>query len=133
VEVVEHEHQRGLVGQAPEQALHRAMSAVALVGQLGRGVRLGGPRRGQDRAELDQEAGFGGLPQIRHLRRHVCVEGVDPDAERNVALELRSRAGEHEMPAGLGALPQLVEEPRLADPRLALDGDARRATARECI
>ena len=54
-------------------------------------------------------------------------ERVLPDAERQLALELRRAAVEHEVPALAGALAELVEQPRLADPALAGERDHRAA------
>ena len=64
-------------------------------------------------------------PQL--VRADVGVEGIDPDAVGEVALELRGRAREDEVPLRLGPLAQLAQEAGLADPRVAGDGQAREA------
>ena len=60
------------------------------------------------------------------LGSDIGVEGVDPDPEREIALELRGRAREHHIAALVGLPPQLGQQPGLADPRFALDRQARR-------
>ena len=64
-------------------------------------------------------------PQL--VRADVGVERVDPDAVGEVALELGGGAREDEVALRLGPLAQLAQEPRLADPRVAGDGQARQA------
>ena len=49
----------------------------------------------------------------------VLVECVDEDPEREILLELRRRARQHEVTAFVRASRELREEPRLADPRLS--------------
>jgi hypothetical protein len=51
----------------------------------------------------------------------VVIERVDPDRERQLALELGAAADEHGMTPRDGTLAQLTEQPRLADPGLAAD------------
>ena len=64
----------------------------------------------------------------------MVVERVDPDRERQLALELGAAAGEHEVPAARRARSaQLGQQPRLADPRLAPHDDAARAAAPERV
>ena len=59
------------------------------------------------------------LPEI--LRYDVRIEGVHPDAERHLALELRRGARQHHVPAALGQRTELVEHARLADAGLPLE------------
>ena len=61
------------------------------------------------------------------MRADIGVEGIDPDAVGEIALELRGRAREDEVALRLGPLAQLAEQARLADPRVAGDGEAREA------
>ena len=61
------------------------------------------------------------------MRADIGVEGVDPDAVGEIALELGGGAREDEAPLRLGPLAQLAQEPGLADPRVAGDGQAREA------
>jgi hypothetical protein len=51
----------------------------------------------------------------------IAVQGLGPERVRQIALELRRARPEHR--AGTGARDQVVEQPRLADPRLPFDGD----------
>ena len=55
--------------------------------------------------------------QVELLRGDVCIQRVDPDAERQLSLELRRRAGEHEEAVRLGAAAQRAEQVCLADAR----------------
>ena len=61
------------------------------------------------------------------VRADVGVEGVDPDAVGEIALELGGGAGEDEAPLRLGPLAQLAQEAGLADPGVAGEGQAREA------
>jgi hypothetical protein len=61
------------------------------------------------------------------MRADVGVERIDPDAVGEVALEFRSRAREDEVALRLGPFAQLAQQARLADPRVAGDGQAREA------
>ena len=70
---------------------------------------------------------------MRFERPEVLVEGVDEQPERQVALELRRAAGEHQHAAGVGALAQLGEQPALADPGLTDDLDGKEAAAAESV
>ena len=56
----------------------------------------------------------------------MVVERVDPDRERQLALELGAAADEHGMPPRGGALGELAEQPGLADPGLAADTTTQR-------
>ena len=58
---------------------------------------------------------------------HVLVERVHEDRERQVALELGRRAGEHEVPRASGASGELGQQAGLADSRLADEQDRGRA------
>ncbi len=124
VQVVEHEHERPVRGEQLEQRADRAVHAVALVGEAVARRPLRRRRARQDAAELARQLGAPRRVGAQLLRGDVGVERVDPDAERQVALELGRRAAEHEVPALLGAFAQLAEQARLADPGLALDRDA---------
>ena len=67
------------------------------------------------------------------LRDHIRVEGVDPDAERHLALELGGSAREHDVAALLGARAELCEQARLADARLAFQSDVGRPAIAESV
>ena len=109
------------------------MRSVALVGDRSAGAVAARPHGRDDLGELVHELGAPRLVEVELLRGDVRIERVDPDAERQVALELRRRAGEHEEAALLGAAAQLGEQVRLADARLALDRDAGRRPGRQRV
>ena len=118
MQVVEDEHERLLGGDPLEQRADRAVGPVALVDRR----RLtGSGERGKDAAELRRQAG-GQLVLL--TGGEVGVEGVGPDAEGKVALELGAGPGEDEHVAVVRPAPQLGEQMRLADPGLALDRKA---------
>ena len=103
------------------------MGAVALVGDRTDGRSGWASERREDLRELGDRLGVPCGLQAQLLRGDVCVESVDPDAERQIALELRRRTRQHEPATFLGAIAQLGEQARLADAGLALDGHADRA------
>ena len=124
VEIVQHDHERPLVCEELEQPAHRAVGSVALVGNRCRGA-VAARSDGRDHAgELLHELRAPAIAEVELLRGDVGVERVDPDAERQVALELRRRAGEHQAPRLLGVATKHGEQMRLADARLALHRDA---------
>ena len=106
MQVVEHEQQRA---QLSEQAPDRAVHAVALVAA--------------GRVAADRRQHPGEIAVLDRLRGGIRVERVDPDAVGPVALELGPGAGEHDVAVRLRAGTQLGQQPRLADPRFALDRD----------
>ena len=65
------------------------------------------------------------LVEVELLRGDVRVHRIGPHAERHLSLELRRRASKDETALLLRPATQLREQVCLADPRLALDGDAR--------
>jgi hypothetical protein len=95
---------------------------VALVGERRRGRPAVASQRRQDPDELAEQLGVAIGVQAEVLRGDVRVERIRPDAERQLALELRGGAGEDEVLALVGERPQLREQARLADARLAVDG-----------
>src|SRR5205823_6136980 len=54
----------------------------------------------------------------RRQTTDVVVQRVDEHMKRELALQFRRRAREHELTSGVRAPRELAEEPRLADPRL---------------
>ena len=62
-------------------------------------------------------------------RGGAVVERVDPHAERDVELELGAASHEREIAAGLRPATDLLEQPRLANPRLTLKGERDRRAA----
>ena len=124
VQVVEHEDERPLRGEEPEQAADGPVRPVALVGERGRARVAGAAQGREDAGELREELCVPVAVQPEVLRGDVRVERIRPDAERQLALELRRRAREDQAAPVLGTAPQLGEQARLADPGLALDGEA---------
>jgi hypothetical protein len=124
--VVQHQQQAGARARQPlQQRPNRAVRPVALGLQAaGLGRALGGC--GEHPAELDQLAAREPLQPVTAETCGEVVQRVDPDAERELALELHAAAGEHQVPARLGLLDERGEQPRLADPGLACDREPTR-------
>ena len=98
------EQQRAADGEPVEQLLHRAVRAVA----LGLERALGHSRaveRGEDRRQLGEPLAARALQPAVVEPGEVVVERVDEHAERQLALELRRAAGEHEPVALAGRAP----------------------------
>ena len=53
--------------------------------------------------------------------RHMGVQDLDPQRVRKIGLEFRRAPAEHRVPIRDRTRHQVREQPRLADPRLALD------------
>ena len=134
MQIIEHQHQRPIGREQLEQLPHCSVRAVALVSDR---VDRSGPgwarHRRQHAGELADRLAVPYVLQAQLLRGDVCVESVDPDAERQIALELGRRPGQHEAAPRLGAIAQLTEQPRLADSRLALQRHADQAALRQRI
>ena len=120
MDVVEHQHDRLAHRQPLQQRTHRAVGLEALVLQT---ARPGAGRRGrrQHAGQLAHALADQRVELALAERGHVVVQGVDPDRERQLALELGAAADEHRVTARRGALGELAEQARLADPRLAAD------------
>ena len=127
VEIVEHEHERLRRPELLEQRAHGAVAAIALVLErdlaVARQRRQGRKHVRELRAHVVLQAG----EARRAERSHVLVERVHEDRERQVALQLGSRACEHQVPLCVRARAELGEEAGLADSRLADDQDGDRA------
>ncbi len=123
MEVVQHQHERARLREPLEQGAHRAVRPVALVRQRGPRLPAGAAEAGQHAGELVQQRGVPPVARGGLLGGHIRVEGVRPDPERNVALELGGRPGQHHVPARVRALAQLGEQASLADSGLALGAD----------
>ena len=136
MQVVEHDDEWPVLREELEQLPRGAVRAVALVGDGSGRALARSPRRGDDLAELGHEIRAPVLVQVELLRGDVCVHRIGPHAERHLALELRRRASKDETALLLRPVAHLCEQVGLADPRLALDGDAcrrRRIEGRERI
>ena len=123
MEVVQHHDQRAVPREELEQRSRGPVGAVPLVGNraaLGTGTAVQG---GNDVGEFPRVLRGPRSPEVEFLRGDVGVQGVGPDAERQVALELRRGATEDEVPALLGPAMQLGEKMCLADPGLAVERD----------
>ena len=118
VEVVEHEDERPRVGKMLEQCAHGTMAAVALV--LERHVPRG-RERGQRRKDV-RELGadiFVETVEAAHIEPpQVLVERIHENRERQIPLELRCRAGEHEPSQRIRAGRELCEQTGFPDSRL---------------
>jgi len=122
VKIVEHEDERLLHGEALDQLARRAMGTVALSrgGRLIR-ARLERPQGGEHSAELGQGFGLQAVEHPRSERLEVLVEGVDDQAEGQVALELGRAPPQRKAPPLLGPTEELGQERGLADTRFARD------------
>ncbi len=126
VEVVEHEYDRLRAREQLQQLAHCAVAPVPLV--LKRHI-LSGRERRQRRKDHRQFGSDvigerGEPPRLEPL--DVLVESVYEDPERQVLLELRSRAGEDQMSTCVRLVGELGEQACLADPGLADEHDRRR-------
>jgi hypothetical protein len=120
-----------VAGERGEQLANGARHEMALAlprdGSGGDGLPEGGKGRGQlaEHADVQAEsagrAGGGGR-----------VERVGEQRERQVALELRGAAGEHQRLARCGDLGELLQQPRLPDSRSPRSPSAREAPPRTC-
>ncbi len=128
VEVVEHDHDRAARRDVPEQGAGRLEQPEA--GPLGVGCR-GRREVGDEPAELGQD--LGELPGARAERRgrqgrrvgEAAPQGLDPRPVGRGAARLPAAPDEHARAAVARAGRGLLDEPALADPRLAPDeGDA---------
>jgi hypothetical protein len=119
VDVVEHEHERPRLREQLEQRAHSAMAAIALVLERHRTSDSEPRQRGQDVSELRLHVVVERGEQARVEPLDVLVQRMHEDGERQLALELRRRPGEHEVSAQLRASRKLRKHARLPDPRLA--------------
>ena len=133
VQVVEHQDQRLGRRDQIQQRADRAMSPMAFVDQPAGSRRAVAVERRQHAGQVVEKLGIEVLARVEVLGGDIGVEGVDPDPERKIALELRGRAREHHVAALLGLPPQLGQQPGLADPRFALDRQARRRSLPQII
>jgi hypothetical protein len=118
VEIVEDEDEWPRPGEVLDQRAHRTVAAIALV--LDRHVVCARQRRQrrEDVRELRAHVLVQPVECGRIEPAHVLVEGIDEDRERQVSLELRSRAEEHERPLRIRPGGELGEQAGLPDPRL---------------
>ena len=117
VDVVEHEHDGLLRREPPEQRAHRPMGPEALV--LEPAVRHVPAGRRQHLRELAGAIADERRDAVGAERGDVVVERGHPDAERQLALELRAAPAQHEVLARPRASRQLGQQTRLAGAGLA--------------
>lgn len=131
--IIQHEHQWSRRREALEELTDRAVAAVALV--LGRDLSAVGqrPQRREDVRKLGSNLIVEDGKPIRVKASEILVQSIDEDGERQVVLELRSRAAENEVPANLCASGQLPEKTRLADPGFARHLDGPRSASGEVV
>ena len=111
MQVVEHEHQRLRGREHLEQLPNRAVGPVAVAALLGAvGARL---QRREHSGEIRERLGLERADPALVESLEVFVERVDEHPERQVGLQLRRAAGEHDVAEGVGAVRQLGEQPRL--------------------
>ena len=126
VDVVEDQHERRRPCELLQQCAHRPVRMEALV--LEPAGRRHAARRREHPRELGDAVADQRLEPLLAEPGDVVVERVDPDGERQLALQLGSAPGEHGQPPPGRALGQLAQEPCLADPGLAAEhepGDPR--------
>ena len=78
------------------------MHAMAFVGQSPGARRAVALERRQHARQIAEGLGFEVVAHVEFLGGDVGVQGVDPDTERQIALELGGRPGEHQVAALLG-------------------------------
>jgi len=115
VEIIEHEHERRSRRESLEQLAHHAVSAIPLVLEHRSAGCLERCQRGKHVRELAADVVIEGLEATRRKPLDVLVERVDEHPERQIALELRCRPAENEVPTRIGPDRKLREETRLAD------------------
>ena len=132
VKIVEGEDQWPARRQVLEQRAHRSVRPEA----LGRGARVSGSgveraKGGKHPGELAEVLGREPLVGPRVERLQVLVEGVDHDAEGKLPLEFGRAALKRQATAPSGAVGQVGQQSRLADPGLACD-EQEAGLARTC-
>ena len=125
VRVVDREDQRTALGQSdhqPEESVQRS---------LGRGeVDVAGIAEAEDRRRQRHRPGEEPRSPGRVERAQQRPEELADDAETEVPLHLRAGRLQHPVAARRGAVVQLPQQGRLADPRWALDQDQAAVAAR---
>ena len=119
VHIVQQHHQGTALTEMLEQRPHRPRRAMPLTRNGGRH-----PRQARHRRHHHGQLGQLLAPDVgQDLRRvgHHIVERVDPEREGDVPFQLGRPPGHDDMPARARPPPDLVQQPRLADPRLARD------------
>jgi hypothetical protein len=133
LEVVEHQDERPPLGQKLEQDADGAMAAIALVLQSDLAGVGEGPQRRQDLPEFRSNLVVERAQALRVETRDVLIQRIDEDRQREVALELRRRSAEDELPACVRASTEFRDEARLADPWLAEQRDGAGLAAVEVV
>ncbi len=126
MQIVEDEHQPGRLGDQLQQRPNRPVQPVPLrVDQVG--GTGGGNRREHGREKCDLLLPEGS-ETLRAQLGELVVECGDEHTERDVGLELRRACAAYRPSCCVRELPQLRQQPTLADPRFAGDRDAPGAT-----
>jgi hypothetical protein len=115
VKIVEHKNKRLRGGHPLEQGTDGPVRSVTLV--LERRIATGGDgrQRRQDTRELCPHVGVEQREPLPLQALDVLVKRVDEHPERQVALQLRGRAGQHEAIPGVCTRGELGEQAGLAD------------------
>jgi hypothetical protein len=130
VHVVE-DHHHGLAHRhALEQRTHGPVRVEALVLQAAGAGRRG---RRQHARELSDAVADQLLEPALAQARDVVVQCVDPDRERQLALELGAAADEHGVPPRGRPFGELGQQAGLADARFAADHDPARTRGAERV
>ena len=133
VKVVKDENESVRLREPLEQRAYRAVASIALV--LKR--RLLFARELRQRRKDMRKFSAHVVGEARELFRvetlDVLIKRIHEHRERQVALELRGRPEEDELPAQLGARRELPQQPRLADPGLPHQLDSARAASIELV
>jgi hypothetical protein len=119
VHVVHPHDQRTDRGEPLEHVAQRPVRAVPIARRRGGGTGQRGQQR-RERSGIGQaHARDPALPEVGQM----AIQRLRPERVRQVALELRRARAEHGGPFRRRAGGEVVEQPGLADPRLAFDRD----------
>jgi hypothetical protein len=133
VQVVEDQDGRPRGGEALQQRADRAVGLVALALQPAHVGRRDVAERGEHARQLGEPLRSERLEPARVDLGQPAVDRVDHDGERELALELRRAAREHEVVAAGSERLELAEQARLADTGLADERQHRRRAPSEAL
>ena len=120
VHVVQPDDQGSRGGEPFEQVAQRSVGSMPIAW-----CHADVPQRGQHAASAAGSAEPHPRDAMRAEVREVAVERLRPQRVREIVLELRRARAEHGRAVRRSACGEMVEQPRLADPRLPLDRDDR--------